>query len=189
MRLQFFPSAASLIPHSFFDKMQAQKLEVLPRLREESDMTNGCSSIDRGNSAADKSMHSMLAFRLSALAIFAAAVHIAVAEEVTLPAGYVPVNLVTNVGGSASSDTTALGNDYTVSKAFDKNTTPITRVGSAMEVHSRNAPSGLSRRRRSWTRSASTTRITAAPSSPRPNSRSPGRTTGRLGRRLIRNRE
>ncbi len=36
-------------------------------------MTNGCSSIDRGNSAADKSMHSMLAFRLSALAIFAAA--------------------------------------------------------------------------------------------------------------------
>lgn len=83
-------------------------------------MTNGCSSIDRGNSAADKSMHSMLAFRLSAFAIFAAAVHIAVAEEVTLPDGYVPVNLVTNVGGTASSDTTALGNDYTVSKAFDK---------------------------------------------------------------------
>ncbi|MBQ6137954.1 MAG: discoidin domain-containing protein [Kiritimatiellae bacterium] len=41
------------------------------------------------------------------------------AEEITLPAGYVPVNLVTNVGGSASSDTTALGGGYTVSKAFD----------------------------------------------------------------------
>ena len=73
MKLQFFPSAASLIPHSFFDKMQAQKLEVLPRLRGESDMTNGCSSIDRGNSAADKSVHLMLAFRLSALVLFAAA--------------------------------------------------------------------------------------------------------------------
>ena len=37
-------------------------------------MTNGCSSIDRGNSAADKGVHSMLAFRLSVLAIFVAAV-------------------------------------------------------------------------------------------------------------------
>ena len=122
MKLQFFPSAASLIPHSFFDKMQAQKLEVLPRLRGESDMTNGCSSIDRGNSAADKSVHLMLAFRLSALVLFAAAVHIAVAEEVTLPEGYVPVNLVTNVGGSASSDTKCLNSDsgYGVAKAFDK---------------------------------------------------------------------
>ena len=36
------------------------------------------------------------------------------AEEITLPAGYVPVNLVTNVGGTASSDTTALGSGYTV---------------------------------------------------------------------------
>ena len=44
------------------------------------------------------------------------------AEEVTLPAGYVPVNLVTNVGGSASSDTKCLNNDsgYGVAKAFDK---------------------------------------------------------------------
>ncbi len=44
------------------------------------------------------------------------------AEEVTLPAGYVPVNLVTNVGGSASSDTKCLNNNssYGVSRAFDK---------------------------------------------------------------------
>lgn len=44
------------------------------------------------------------------------------AEEVTLPDGYVPDNLVTNVGGSASSDTQCLNNDssYGVSKAFDK---------------------------------------------------------------------
>ena len=44
------------------------------------------------------------------------------AEEVTLPAGYVPVNLVTNVGGSASSDTKCLNSDsgYGVAKAFDK---------------------------------------------------------------------
>ena len=54
---------------------------------------------------------------IAVLFLFAAS---ALAEEVTLPAGYVPVNLVTNVGGSASSDTTALGNDYTVGKAFDK---------------------------------------------------------------------
>ena len=44
------------------------------------------------------------------------------AEEITLPAGYVPVNLVTNVGGSASSDTKCLNNNssYGVSRAFDK---------------------------------------------------------------------
>ena len=44
------------------------------------------------------------------------------ASEVTLPAGYAPVNLVTNVGGSASSDTKCLNGDntYGVSKAFDK---------------------------------------------------------------------
>ena len=42
----------------------------------------------------------MLAFRLSALVLFAATVHIAVAEEVTLPDGYVPVNLVTGMRGS-----------------------------------------------------------------------------------------
>ena len=44
------------------------------------------------------------------------------AEEVTLPAGYVPVNLVTNVGGSASSDTKCLNSNssYGVSRAFDK---------------------------------------------------------------------
>lgn len=44
------------------------------------------------------------------------------AEEITLPAGYVPVNLVTNVGGSASSDTKCLNNDssFGVSRAFDK---------------------------------------------------------------------
>ena len=44
------------------------------------------------------------------------------AEEVTLPEGYVPVNLVTNVGGFASSDTKCLNNDngYGVAKAFDK---------------------------------------------------------------------
>ena len=44
------------------------------------------------------------------------------AEEVTLPEGYVPVNLVTNVGGSASSDTKCLNSDsgYGVAKAFDK---------------------------------------------------------------------
>ena len=44
------------------------------------------------------------------------------AEEVTLPADYVPVNLVTNVGGSASSDTKCLNSDsgYGVAKAFDK---------------------------------------------------------------------
>ena len=46
----------------------------------------------------------------------------AYAEEITLPAGYVPVNLVTNVGGSASSDTKCLNSssDYGVAKAFDK---------------------------------------------------------------------
>ena len=44
------------------------------------------------------------------------------AEEITLPAGYLPVNLVTNVGGSASSDTKCLNSDsgYGVAKAFDK---------------------------------------------------------------------
>ena len=36
-------------------------------------MTKGCSSMDRRKSAADKSVHLMLAFRLSALALFAAA--------------------------------------------------------------------------------------------------------------------
>ena len=43
------------------------------------------------------------------------------AEEVTLPADYVPDNLVTNVGGSASSDTKCLNSDsrYGVAKAFD----------------------------------------------------------------------
>ena len=53
------------------------------------------------------------------LSLLAPAAH---AEEITLPAGYVPVNLVTNVGGSASSDTKCLNNDsgYGVAKAFDK---------------------------------------------------------------------
>ena len=41
------------------------------------------------------------------------------AEIITIPDGVVPDNLVTNVGGSASSDTTALGSDFTVSRAFD----------------------------------------------------------------------
>ena len=43
------------------------------------------------------------------------------AEEITLPAGYVPVNLVTNIGGEASSDTKCLNNNssYGVSRAFD----------------------------------------------------------------------
>ena len=46
----------------------------------------------------------------------------ALAEEITLPAGFVPVNLVTNIGGSASSDTKCLNSDssYGVTKAFDK---------------------------------------------------------------------
>ena len=50
------------------------------------------------------------------------AAHVACAGEITLPTDYVPVNLVTNVGGSASSDTKCLNNnsDYGVSKAFDK---------------------------------------------------------------------
>ncbi len=53
------------------------------------------------------------------LFLFAAS---ALAEEVTLPVGYVPVNLVTNVGGSASSDTKCLNSNssYGVSRAFDK---------------------------------------------------------------------
>ena len=44
------------------------------------------------------------------------------AEEITLPAGYVPVNLVTNVGGTASSDTKCLNSNssFGVSRAFDK---------------------------------------------------------------------
>ncbi len=44
------------------------------------------------------------------------------AEEVTLPSGYVPVNLVTNVGGTASSDTKCLNSNssFGVSRAFDK---------------------------------------------------------------------
>ena len=41
------------------------------------------------------------------------------AEVITIPDGVVPDNLVTNVGGSASSDTPALDNVHTVSKAFD----------------------------------------------------------------------
>ena len=41
------------------------------------------------------------------------------AKEVTLPADYVPDNLVTNVGGSASSDTKCLNSEYGVAKAFD----------------------------------------------------------------------
>ena len=43
-------------------------------------------------------------------------------EEVTLPSGYTPTNLVKTVGGSASSDTKCLNNDsqYGVAKAFDK---------------------------------------------------------------------
>ena len=55
-------------------------------------------------------------------AVAALALSAARAEEVTLPAGYVPVNLVTNLGGSASSDTKCLNSssDYGVSKAFDK---------------------------------------------------------------------
>ena len=53
------------------------------------------------------------------LSLLAPAAH---AEEITLPADYLPVNLVTNIGGSASSDTKCLNNDsqYGVSKAFDK---------------------------------------------------------------------
>ena len=41
------------------------------------------------------------------------------AEVITIPDGVVPDNLVTNVGGTASSDTTAYGSGFTVSKAFD----------------------------------------------------------------------
>ena len=90
--------------------------------REESDMIKGFSSVNRRKSAADKSVYPMLAFRLSVLALFAVAAYVVSAEEVTLPEGYVPVNLVTNVGGSASSDTKCLNSDssYGVSKAFDK---------------------------------------------------------------------
>ena len=53
------------------------------------------------------------------LSLLAPAAH---ATEITLPAGYVPVNLVTNVGGSASSDTKCLNSDsgYGVAKAFDQ---------------------------------------------------------------------
>ena len=53
-------------------------------------------SASRRQPAAYARGNPMLAFRLSALVLFAATVHIAVAEEVTLPAGYVPVNLVTD---------------------------------------------------------------------------------------------
>ena len=43
------------------------------------------------------------------------------AEIITIPDGVVPVNLVTNIGGEASSDTKCLNSDskYVVSKAFD----------------------------------------------------------------------
>ena len=59
---------------------------------------------------------------LAATALLSLLAPAARAEEVTLPAGYVPVNLVTNVGGSASSDTKCLNSDsgYGVAKAFDK---------------------------------------------------------------------
>ena len=85
-------------------------------------MIKGFNGVSRHKSVVDNSGHPMLAFRLTALAIFAVAAHIADAEEITLPAGYVPVNLVTNVGGSASSDTKCLNSDsgYGVAKAFDQ---------------------------------------------------------------------
>ena len=63
---------------------------------------------------------SICGWTLAVAALFVA--HVVRAEEVTLPADYVPVNLVTNVGGSASSDTKCLNSDsgYGVAKAFDK---------------------------------------------------------------------
>ena len=84
-------------------------------------MTKSRRSIDCGNSAADKNVCLNLAFRFSALAFFAVAVCVASATEIPNANVVNPVNLVTSVGGKASSDTAALNSSYTVANAFNGN--------------------------------------------------------------------
>ena len=86
-------------------------------------MTKSRRSVDRGNSAADKNVCLKPAFRFLALVLFVTIAYVASAVEIQNADVVNPVNLVTTVGGSASSDTAALNGNYTVVNAFNGNHT------------------------------------------------------------------
>ena len=106
-------------------------------------MTKGCSSIDRRKSAADKSMHSMLAFRLSALAIFAAAAFSAQGTVLVYEGFHTnDYGKVSATGNKTASDCTLTGN-YTTGVTYGSNGKWAAQNGSQIKVFGANYGLGL----------------------------------------------